>query len=332
MSATNLVSNFCRICAQQSNDTQHLFEMMHNTISLAEMLAYCLKRPIIKSDNLPNTICLNCAENLISTYDFHKLCESSENILLEMFASNDDNGMPSEIKSEIECINIGSDFSLDYKPEQEYPPEPNFTAETFDHDMKIHAENSSSSNPIAQLRNCNSIKTNRKRKKWIKMDVQDTKLFECFQCKEEFKQLCDLRAHIRDHESGEKPFECKTCKAQFAHLKSWSRHCFRHTQNIYDCEYCDEAYKTLRLLKHHIQEIHKDRLSAYQCDQCPKKFPLRFLLVWHYVEHKRVKRIVCPTCDAVFFNDQQLKSHIRDTHESKYKFYLFENVIKTLYF
>lgn len=307
MDSTEKSLDFCRICAQRSNQTHHLFETMHNGMALAEMLNYCLKRPITKECGLPLTICLACQEHLISTYKFHNLCESSEQFLLEKFAPNNviDETIPqddaNEIKHEFEykfsAVTVDESVDIVCKPEIAFRSELICVDEQFDANM------------IAEESPKGRLKSQQK--------SEDIKTFECYECKEQFDQLHELRTHIQDHNSSRKPFECTICNIRFMHLNSWVRHRSRHTKNVHNCEYCDQAFKTLTILKHHIQDEHKDRLNAYRCDQCTEVFSLNLLLLWHKERHKKAKQFVCTTCNTVFWNERKLKSHIRDNHASK---------------
>lgn len=325
--------DFCRICATLSNRIQNLFEIIHNGVVLAEMLKYCLKRPVNKADNLPRSICTNCVYNLITTYDFHRLCESSEQYFLKRFSSNrvynesqgdaitkysDSKLITPKIESESGFKNSSSNFDENHdfdKIERTMVSELVCVEENFDAKDIITEEDSESPLPISQFTSRNKSRTAQKRKRILK---SDEKSYECYECRKNFDAFRDLRSHMHDHDDSRKPFECVTCKMRFVHLNSWFRHRSRHTKNIHDCEYCDQAFSTLTPLKHHIQDMHKDQLKAYKCDQCSEEFALHFLLVWHIEWHKKAKQFICSTCDAVFFNERKLKAHIRDNHASIY--------------
>lgn len=324
--------DFCRICATLSNQVQNLYEIVHNGVVLGEMLKYCLKRPVNKADNLPKSICTNCTSNLITTYDFHSLCESSEQYFLKRLPSNriyneshskySNNEVITPNESEFNNSSSNFDDNHDFdKIERTIVSELVCVEENFDVRDIITEEDSESSLPINQLRSRNASQTAQKRKRKHK---HDEKVYECYECRKNFDEFRDLRSHMQDHDDIRKPFECSTCKMRFVHLNSWFRHRSRHTKNIHDCEYCDQAFSALTPLKHHIQDMHKDHLKAYKCDQCTEEFALHFLLIWHKEWHKKAKQFICSTCDAVFFNERKLKAHIRDNHASMYN--LFANI------
>lgn len=308
MEATENISNFCRICAQHSEQTEHLFETMYNELALSEMLAFCLKRPISETKDLPNVICTQCQENLISTYNFHTLCESSERFLLAKFASGFEHRDSYSNNSKANCANkhnkVGEDANSNCKLEAEFISELVCVEEQLDENM-LSEENFESSQSPVQQNDQMSMETKKK-------------LFECFECKKIFKQQRELKVHIYDHDSNRKSFICTVCKMQFRSRVTWYRHRFRHMNNVLNCEYCDEKFIMLSKLKQHIQDIHKSQLNTHQCDQCSEAFPLKFLLTWHIEWHKNAKKYACTACDSVFFSERKLNTHIRMSHGSKF--------------
>lgn len=316
-----LFFDYCRICASQSNPVQNLFELVHNGMNLAEMLQFCLKRQI-KDDGLPANICTVCKNNLISTYEFHNLCEASEQYFLNQLISlNPSNELLTKQNCDIEPpIKSENEYGFDdfdYRIKSDVPTlasELVCVEENFDV-SNIFNENGLELKGRQCRRRRNSAKTVQAKKVRLKTEE---KVYECYECKSQFDGLNELRTHMHDHDSSRKPFECATCKMRFVHLNSWFRHRTKHTKNIHDCEYCSEAFNTLTALKHHIQNAHKEQMNAYKCNQCSEEFSLHFLLVWHIEWHKKRKPFDCHTCDAVFFSERKLKSHIRDKHASKF--------------
>lgn len=318
---------FCRICAMQSRadfcDLQDLFEVVHNNMSLADMLRYCLKRQVMEGDGFPSKICLDCKTRLIATYEFHNLCECSE----EYFAANfDQNYINVDIKPfqqrdidyNIQCIeNIEADTEYINKFESV--------------DVKIEGPFASELVCIDEGMDINTDDSTPNTKRSVDVTQRKTGVkFECFECKQSFDALKALRTHMDDHESIRKPFECTTCKIRFVHVNSWFRHRSKHTKNIHNCEYCSESFNTLPLIKQHLQDAHKHQLKAYKCNLCSEEFALQFLLVWHVEWHKKAKQLTCTTCEATFFNDRKLKKHIRENHASKHLNYSCNQVMDSM--
>lgn len=330
MDSDENIPDLCRICASPSNETENLFETLHQDVILSEMLKYCLKRSILKEDLLPRNICSNCKCKLIATYEFLNLCETSEKYLLTKYSMQDvnydavtlppcttldDNNQSNDVNTVLikrEDDDDDDDFGYkdDSAPASEIicVDEQQFVQGNAMPDMDDNSDLERTSEAPCQLL------TYQLR---VKQTIEQ-RIYECFECKKQFQQLQQLRAHMHEHDVSRRPFECVTCNLRFMHINSWFRHRSRHTKNYHNCEYCDAEFNTLTALKRHIQEIHQEHMNCYQCEQCSEKFSLKFLLIWHYEWHKKAKQFVCSTCDAVFFNERKLKAHIRDNHASMF--------------
>lgn len=248
MGTVETAVNCCRVCVHLSDRTQDLYKTIYNNLSLAKILEYCLHRPLNHTDNLPHTICSECHANLISTYEFHMLCESSERVLLERLASIDTAQEFSSIKHDIEC-----DASIaDVKN----------LADSCKSELMINQE------PIEIQEPRHSGQTS-----------QDS-MVESLECKEQFAR------ESQDQGDWGQPYACKVCKTRFVHYSTWARHCLRHTKTIYDCEYCDQSFPTTANIKDHILRKHYNDTKIYRCDQCPTEFPLRILFLGHKERHR----------------------------------------------
>lgn len=333
----NSFDDFCRICTAKSDDAQNLFETIHNGTALAEMLGICLKRPINLDDGLPKNICTSCENHLKSTYEFHCRCEASEEYFLKQFISNSfgkefSSGMNikrtrTNQNSEVICTQIKTetdnevaqlDANFDYSIKND---EPTFASElvcveeNFDVSNIIN-ENEQDLTNLSDPTWCQSTNKEEQPPKNDRCKI-GKRVYECYDCKKRFDGFIELKRHMNQHDNSQKPFECTTCNIRFVHLNSWFRHRSRHTKNIHECEYCSKAFDTISRLKFHIQDMHKEQMKAYKCQQCDEVFALHFLLVWHMEWHKKAKKFTCTTCDAVFFSERKLKAHIRDNHASK---------------
>lgn len=326
----------CRICANLSNQTENLFETLHNEMVLSDMLKFCLKRSILKEDLLPRHICFNCKSKLIATYDFLNICETSEKYLLTKYSlqeTDDDLAFPQcntldENQSNdvntilIKCEDDDDDDVFGYKDDSAPASEIICVDEQFVESNVIDAripefdENSDSETRSQSPETTYQLRT--------KQPIEQ-RIYECYECRKQFQQVQQLRSHMHDHDRSRKPFECVTCNLRFMHLNSWFRHRSRHTKNIHNCEYCAAEFNTLTALKRHIQEVHKERMNSYRCEQCSEEFSLKFLLIWHYEWHKKAKQFVCNTCEAVFFSERKLKAHIRDNHASMLSVFIISN-------
>lgn len=326
MNTEENVPDLCRICAKLSNQIENLFETEHNEMVLSEMLKFCLKRPILKENSLPRNICLNCKSKLIATHEFLNLCETSEKYLLTNYSLQEvgdeltfplDENQSNDVNTIlIKCEeDDGDDDNFGYKDDSALASEIICVDEQFNVSNVIAAQIPAfDDSSICDTKSQDVVLPQRRR---AKQSIEQ-RIYECYECKQPFQQLRELRSHLHDHDASRKPFECLTCNLRFTHINSWFRHRSRHSKNIHNCEYCQAEFNTLTTLKRHIQEMHKERMNAYRCEQCSEEFSLKFLLIWHYEWHKKAKQFACTTCEAVFFNERKLKAHIRDNHSSEY--------------
>lgn len=86
------------------------------------------------------------------------------------------------------------------------------------------------------------------------------------------------------------PYACGECKAQFVYYNSWYRHRHGHTNNIYDCEWCDQLFATAQDIKDHIIANHRDKINIYRCDECSTKFSVFVLYNYHKEQHRFKKK------------------------------------------
>lgn len=117
----------------------------------------------------------------------------------------------------------------------------------------------------------------------------------CFKCGKEFKQDCNLKAHLKNHES-EKEIE-KNFKCSY--------------------ENCGKIFKSNSSLRSHKQTHQK--LMNTQCPECGKKFAQKSSLRAHFQTHFRNpenKLFKCsqPNCDRSFYQERSLTYHARTTH------------------
>lgn len=334
------LEKFCRICAKNTHQIQNLFEIVHDGVILADMLRHCLKRSVRMIDGFPSNICTICKANLISSYEFIKLCDKSEqffSIKLDSIERSDDfkpftqvysgSRINENLNSNIEMLTLNK-YDLDEMSDIHADEDVDFDIMgevPIDVSGLLCVKNNFDVNRILTEENTEILLSSDTKNRGLPkipsfrkfFEKSEARTYECYECKRNFSVFSELRQHMNEHDNTKKPFECTTCKMRFVHLNSWFRHRSRHTKNIHECEYCKQSFPSLPTLKHHVQELHKDHLIEYKCTKCPKIFSQHFLLVWHNEWHKKAKQFVCSTCDAVFFNERKLKAHNRDNHLSK---------------
>lgn len=197
-------------------------------------------------------------------------------------------------------------------------------------------------------------------------------VFPCTLCDLVFNKLYRLNAHMNTHAVSKKYFECDKCKVRFFSDHALARHRVKHGENMAEpllkneefyldrmcphcprkfrseetyndhqrmhekavlaaaeaelqlangggggnflCEQCPRVFNSKKLLLRHIQS-HSGLSSStrFECDQCERSFQREEQLVKHMLRHDQLKKHKCPDCDKIFTHIGTLKSHMR-TH------------------
>ncbi|CAH2218388.1 jg26344, partial [Pararge aegeria aegeria] len=75
--------------------------------------------------------------------------------------------------------------------------------------------------------------------------------------------------------AGAKPFKCSYCEYACRDSSTLRKHRERHTgiTRLYQCTACDKTYKTKRVLKVHVAEVHMELdMKTKPCPECGKLF------------------------------------------------------------
>ena len=116
----------------------------------------------------------------------------------------------------------------------------------------------------------------------------------CFKCGKEFRQECNLKAHLKIHDNdNKKSFKC----------------------TFHDCEKSFKLNSSLRCHK----KIHEKDKNTSQCPECGKKFSQRSSFRTHFQTHFRDpenRPFKCnqPGCERSFYQERSIKYHKSTAH------------------
>jgi len=165
---------------------------------------------------------------------------------------------------------------------------------------------------------------------------------KCDICNKNFKTKSNLRNHIRSKHSdgsGETShkFSCTLCSAGNCqskealdkHIQDW------HSGIEYPCSHCGKTFSNTTRRNLHEKNRHTEK--TIQCDQCEKKFAVRYLLTAHIkTAHEKKKDKICPQCGEGFKITSSFEAHInRHTNSRQFvcktcgKDFLIEKHLKT---
>lgn len=119
-------------------------------------------------------------------------------------------------------------------------------------------------------------------------------------------------------------FECSHCSKCFLNGHSFRKHMRKHTDKIFNCEYCAQSFKAKADLKSHVYIVHESVIKEFCCriKGCSAIFPLKSLLKIHVSRHfetERFQELLCPECGNIYHNSTALSAH-RRTHDTEKPF------------
>lgn len=107
-------------------------------------------------------------------------------------------------------------------------------------------------------------------------------------------------------------YNCPTCCDIFTSYRKMKEHeKAKHSAVIYQCRLCDKCYNTQQYLDMHYKALHlKER-----CRFCSELFSTDDgSLDEHLSENHKNSVSACPFCNLVYYNPEELETHIKSTH------------------
>ena len=141
------------------------------------------------------------------------------------------------------------------------------------------------------------------------------KKYKCSLCPFTFSLKHHLTRHALVHEKESKKtkkqdsviFLCEACKDEFETKKDLEEHVQTH---LLVCKVCEKVFKTDALLRQHSH-------TETTCNECGTIFSKKSALNTHIsTVHKKVKKFNCIECSKCFGTKQSLQRHL-ETHKNK---------------
>ena len=148
--------------------------------------------------------------------------------------------------------------------------------------------------------------------------VHENILYNCEKCEKSFSTKHGLQYHSQSvHENVR--YYCPKCEKSYSYKQQLNNHIQSVHENVrHKCDKCDQSFArkdNLNLhIKHHHESQHTPK-TLYQCEQCPKTFPIKYYLQNHVrVIHDKVRPNKCDICLEGFYYKRDLASHKKQVH------------------
>ena len=121
---------------------------------------------------------------------------------------------------------------------------------------------------------CNNVLSSRGALAKHLVTHKDKKPFQCEQCEMEFNQNRDLKTHVMQKHTMERPHVCGICQKGFVHKFYLMEHMTYHTgERQYQCFHCGKRFQAQSALTKHIKR--HTAIKGFSCHLCPKSFTVK---------------------------------------------------------
>ncbi|XP_013141782.1 PREDICTED: zinc finger protein 658-like [Papilio polytes] len=323
----------CRICLAMD---RRLYSI--HTYQLDQAYEYITGLNV--KDNLPQSLCSECAHRLLSCQNFRRKTLRSFELMMGIVDKQ-------EMITEQKVQDLNKKYNLEsklttkyYKPDHydiyiEYKENTEGTEEIeleikneifLDETGSIKDENYSSDDsvPLEKRRTKKKVvkkkkeptepKIDRRRKPFLNDDLNET-LFTITDLSVD-EQIAEIEKRRESSNYKKSVFKCTACFKGFLDEDAYNSHMTRHTDQCgeYECEICKIHFKHSHALRKHVTAHHTQRFS---CNQCNYVTTHRQTARLHERWHKGTK-YQCPHCQEEFLKFTTYMGHIRIKHPSDF--------------
>lgn len=273
--------------------------MFHCTIgrqNYAAIYEICTGFIISQNPELPNSVCNDCENNLISYYNFRTSMETIE-------AKIDAYQLQFEQKQNVEGFIYPGSCNIE--------DEQNETEQFLREDLEVEQSALSDAGEYFVFEDEEAPSACR-----FKPSQNGQKLVKCLTCKGE----CDLETLVNKNRPEEQiQLQCCECENVYKNRRSFLKHfatIHEKRESNFNCRKCGEIFSSWRARIAHEAKMHGDGFK-YECSTCQKKF----FRSDHWKEHEKCCAKVsdsgifsCSICLFTFQREDTFKKHLETAH------------------
>ncbi|XP_055301583.1 zinc finger protein 501-like isoform X2 [Sitodiplosis mosellana] len=143
--------------------------------------------------------------------------------------------------------------------------------------------------------------------------------FVCEVCAKSFKAKSNLDRHGKTH-GLRLAFRCSKCREGFAQEIDKTNHESKCQWRHYECYACKYITYDLTIMKRHMQTHSGSK--PFECSVCSKAFPQNNILRQHLRTHVKQLPFACPKCGQRFDEESEKQSHENRCNGRRYDCYL----------
>ncbi|XP_055627297.1 gastrula zinc finger protein xFG20-1-like [Toxorhynchites rutilus septentrionalis] len=320
-------NKICRFCLSQDECLQILNSsgINENLVNVVEFIV----SKVDENDGLPNNICIQCVQIVVSYTEFELRCQEAYDILQQVnrFHTDSEEGIDKSSEHVVLHNDIESDHNeIIYESKNELTVSEHLSScaykspEVLEPDKGIQAKVTDSiKQPGTTVKKgkicpvCGKIVSQLSKHLPTHSSVRK---YRCPHCSKRFAHDSTCKKHIRSVHLRIKKYHCELCSESFADRSSMRYHDLAKHRNEkkFTCTLCDKSYYTSTGLQQHNSLSHEQR--KYRCEECGKMFAMKYHLKEHERTHSDSRPFECTHCSRTFKRVKNLKEHL-STHRDE---------------